>query len=261
MIASTWPSALPAAETVLASEPGVDQRDFSAEAAARHADRFDALRDPELRRHFLDQLESRKWQNLTPTRDADVGVPTPASGNPSELPPEIRQLQKSLGGSQVDRFPSLRSDGFGSPSSPSRNDRSSRGSQREVIRALRDAATQLDATANRLEQLDLYRQADGLRHQAQQLRIDARGFGGDPQTTPTPSTPTPTSWEQGPMPSSPSLTPQPMLLPDAVPQPSLDSIPIPTPTADPRIPDDQPKPQPLNDAPTSSPIAEPELED
>ncbi|BBO32181.1 hypothetical protein [Lacipirellula parvula] len=255
LLASAWPSALPAAET--APQQGDDQRDFSAEAAARHADRFEALRDPELRRHYLDQAESRRWSDLERRTRVESKL-TPGSG---ELPPEIRQLQKSLGGPQVDQFPALRSDGFGAPSSPSRNDRSPRGSQRDVIRALRDAATQLDATANRLEQLDLYRQADGLRHQAQQLRIDARGFGGDPQTTPTPSTPTPSSWEQWPTSPAPAPVPQPVLLPDAVPQPTLNTIPTPAPTADPRIPDDQPKPQPLNDSPASSPIAEPELED
>ena len=257
LIASACPAVLMAAET--APEPGVDQRDFSAEAAARHADRFEALRDPELRRHYIDQLESRRWSDLE-RRTRVNSKHTPGDGNSLELPPEIRQLQKSLGGPQVDQFPSLRPGGFGAPSSPARNDRNSQASQRDVIRALRDAATQLDATANRLEQLDLYRQADGLRHQAQQLRIDARGFGGDPQTTPTP---TPTSWEQWPTPSAPSVTPQPMLLPDATPQPALNSIPTPSPTpeGDPRILDDQPKPQPLNDSPTNQPTAVPQLED
>ncbi|WP_428304908.1 hypothetical protein [Lacipirellula sp.] len=255
MIASTWGSVLLADETP--AGPAADQRDFSAEAAARHADRFEALRDPELRRHYLDQLESRRWSDLE-SRTPGESQLTPGGG---ELPPEIRQIQKALGGPQVDQFPSLRSDAFNAPSSPPRNDRSSRVSQREVIRALRDAATQLDATANRLEQLDLYRQADGLRHQAQQLRIDARSFGGDPQTTPTPSAPTPASWEQWPAPSAPALAPQPMLLPDAIPQPTLDAIPTPAPTPEPKTPNDPPKPQPLNDAPTNSPIAEPQLED
>lgn len=253
LIASACPAILMAAETALA--PGVDQRDFSAEAAARHADRFEALRDPELRRHYLDQLESRRWSDLERRTQGEPKL-TPGSNLPAvDLPPEIRQLQKSLGGSQVDQFPSLRPGGFGAPSSPARNDRSPRSSKRDVIRALRDAATQLDATANRLEQLDLYRQADGLRHQAQQLRIDARGFGGDPQTTPTASVFPSAAWGQEP---TPTLTPQQpsyerSVLPDITPQPSLDSVPTPSPAADPHNPDDQPKPQPLNDSPTPAP--------
>jgi hypothetical protein len=241
--------------------PPENQRDFSSEAeAARHSDRFEALRDPEMRRHYLDQVESRKWQNYHPPESIDAQfVPAPRGGNSLELPAEIRQLQKALGGSQVDQFPSLRSDGFSPLSQPGRESRQPRSSERDVIRALRDAATQLDATANRLEQLDLYRQADGLRHQAQQLRIDARGLSGDPQTTPTPSVPLPTSWSEGPV---PTLQPQPMhsdpsILPEVTPLPTLDATPIPTPTpaADPQIPDNQPKPQPLNDAPTSPPKA------
>lgn len=242
-----------------------EQRDFSAEAeAARHSDRSKALRDSELRRRHFDQQESREWQNFGTSSPASATIILAPGGRDAlELPPEIRQLQKSLGGSQVDRFPTLRGDGLGAPSPPSRNQGHARSSQQDAISALRAAATQLDATANRLEQLDLYRQADGLRHQAQQLRIDARGFGGDPQTTPTPSTPTPTSWEQWPASPGPAPAPQPTLLPDAIPQPSLDPVPVlaPSPAADPRILSDPPKPQPLNDAPASTPSAEPKLTD
>lgn len=42
------------------------------------------------------------------------------------------------------------------------------------VAALRSTAAQLDASANQLEELDLYRQADALRDLAQQMRVDAR---------------------------------------------------------------------------------------
>ena len=42
------------------------------------------------------------------------------------------------------------------------------------VRLLRDTAWKLDGLANRFEYAGLYRQADGLRRQAQAMRIDAR---------------------------------------------------------------------------------------
>jgi hypothetical protein len=61
----------------------------------------------------------------------------------------------------------------------------------------------------------------------------------------------------------PAPTPQPVLLPDIAPEPTLSTIPTPSPTpeGDPRILDNRPKPQPLNDSPASPPTAEPELND
>jgi hypothetical protein len=58
-----------------------------------------------------------------------------------------------------------------------------------AVQVLRDAAAQLDVAANKLEQLDLYGQADALRAQAQRLRLDARGMNGglQPTAAPTPA--------------------------------------------------------------------------
>jgi hypothetical protein len=46
---------------------------------------------------------------------------------------------------------------------------------RSQIAALRGTAAQLETTANRLEEIELYEQADALRELAQRLRRDARG--------------------------------------------------------------------------------------
>ena len=101
---------------------------------------------------------------MDPTTDnaAHTGDPATARASLEALRAEIRRLQDSLGGPQVDRFPSLQAQGFGVPvaSGRSRDGRSS--APREAIRALRDAAAQLDVTANRLEQLELFGQADDL---------------------------------------------------------------------------------------------------
>jgi hypothetical protein len=77
----------------------------------------------------------------------------------------------------------------------------------------------LDVAANKLEQFDLYRQADGLRAQAQRLRMDARGMSRGSQATVTP-TPQPTL-DQAPM-----LQPRPIW---PTPQPQLPARPDPQP--------------------------------
>jgi hypothetical protein len=51
----------------------------------------------------------------------------------------------------------------------------------------------LDETAHRLEEMELYEQADSLREVAQKLRVDARSMATPAGTiAPTPAQPTPT---------------------------------------------------------------------
>lgn len=110
---------------------------------------------------------------------------------------ELRRIQRDLGGSAVEAFPSLREERGhvirmrGAASGPA-------GPSREAVEALREAASQLDTTANRLERLELYAQADALRAQAQRLRLDARGrIPGAATPTPSPVLP----WGEGVQPS------------------------------------------------------------
>ena len=172
-----------------ATEPEAGRRDFSAEAeAAHHADRLEALRDPELRRHYLDQMESRQRLELEQLWKAQL-EPGNALQRPRKLPPEIRQLQEAMGGSQVEQFPSLRTEPAANELLRPRGRRSAVAPP-EAIRALRDGATKLDEIANRLEQLELYPQADAIREQAQRLRLDAQpdevGDAGRADATPDP---------------------------------------------------------------------------
>jgi hypothetical protein len=118
-----------------------------------------------------------------PTRDAEA------------LAPEIKQIQRALGGPVVDRFSTLRANDAKPLSSTAVKQSSTE--QRQAVEALRDAATQLDASANKLERLELYRQADALRQQARQLRLDARSMvGPEKQPTPQPML-RPTEWGGG----------------------------------------------------------------
>lgn len=183
-------------------------------------------------------------------------------GEREALRAEIQRLQDSMGGPQVDRFQSLRAQGgFGAPAPVrSRDGRSS--IPREAIRALREAAAQLDVTANRLEQLELFTQADGLRQQAQQLRVDARGMSGvHPAPVPAPSTgPRPAAWGE-PQYDLQQLWRDNAPVPREAPTPGRD-FPEPRlePEPQPEIPSDPPKPQPLLDSPEATPQPDVEVE-
>lgn len=212
-----------------ATEPEAGRRDFSAEAeAAHHADRLEALRDPELRRHYLDQMESRQRLELEQLWKAQL-EPGNALQRPRKLPPEIRQLQEAMGGSQVEQFPSLRTEPAANELLRPRGRRSAVAPP-EAIRALRDGAAKLDEIANRLEQLELYPQADAIREQAQRLRLDARS----PMRSATPAEPTPRP------------TPAQWFVPGPASPPALEPVP------QPEIPSDPPKPQPLLDSPEAT---------
>jgi hypothetical protein len=123
---------------------------------------------------------------------------------PAPVAEELRRIQRDMGGPVVDQFPSLKEE-------PTRtNDARSKIDvpMRHMVESLRTAATQLDDIANRLERLELYRQADSLREQAQRLRLDARRLAGGGSEAP--------QWGEGVQPSGtapfapPALEPRPM---------------------------------------------------
>jgi hypothetical protein len=235
----------------LAAENEVQQRDFSEEATgSNRRDRFERLRDPELRRHYLDQLQSRQRLDLELQWSGNADL-EPGAGDqlPQNLPPEIRRLQEAMGGPQVNQFPALRDPSvsrdhqrpttFGAPALPA-----------AAVRTLRQGAAQLDEIANRLEQLELYPQADAIREQAQRLRLDARAASGPggPASVPRP---TPAQWFDASPATPPIVNSDP---PQPAPQPSLE----PTPQPDSRY--DAPQPQPLLDSPEATPKPDVEVE-
>jgi len=131
---------------------------------------------------------------------------------PSDLlPPEIQGVQQALGGSLVDQVPRFRPEN--EISSTPITSAGARGERhrRELVEALRDAAWQLETAANRLERLELYRQADALREQAQRLRLDARGMIHPSELGDGAVQRPPQAWVQ----PEASRTPQPELAPSA----------------------------------------------
>lgn len=188
-------------------------------------------------------------------------------GEREALRAEIQRLQDSLGGPQVDRFPSLRAQSFGVPAAPGRFREGRSLIPRDAIRALRDAAAELDVTANRLEQLELFMQADSLRQQAQRLRLDARQMSSPVAPAEPSQQPTPAQWfdpAPGPLPdwnrSMPQLRPSPDPRRAPVAPPGDDSPPALEPVPQPEIPSDPPNPQPLLDSPESTPQPDVEVE-
>ena len=136
---------------------------------------------------------------------------------PAEMAPELRRIQRELGGSVVEGFGEMGADvgdGVQAAKPPAAADlrraaggRSER-EQRAAVEALREASEQLDMSANRLERFDLYEQADGLRAQAQRLRLEARRLsGGERQESRVePAFPRP-QLESVPLPSQPQSVP------------------------------------------------------
>jgi hypothetical protein len=200
-------------------------------------------------------LARRQWHTalcicLFVMPSAASADPTPASPGaapleaiPGPVAEELRRIQRDLGGSAVETFPSLREDRgrplrlrgvVSGPAAPSP----------QAVDALREAAAQLDTTANRLERLELYRQADALREQAHRLRLDARGMMGA-AAAPTPVLP----WGETVRPSGGSPVGPRVLEPQSLePQPleprAIEPIPL-----QPENPQN-PLPQPLEPAPS-----------
>ena len=266
-----WIVVLQSNDRLAAAEIEADERDFSAEAEAAHGSgAMEAVRDPELRRHYLDQYDHRRLQQW-PSNERSQAESEPKAieqqKQQSELPREIQQLQHALGGPQVDQFPSLREQGFGVPTAPTRSREGRSTIPRDAIRALREAAAQLDVTANRLEQLELFAQADGLRQQAQHLRLDARRMSGPVAPMEPSLQPMPAQWldpdpRRGPdwNSSMPQLRPSPDPRRARLAPPDSDSPPALEPVPQPEIPSDPPKPQPLLDSPEATPQPDVEVE-
>jgi hypothetical protein len=141
--------------------------------------------------------------------------PAPTA-EPPRLSPDLERIQQSLGGSVVDRFSTLRA-GAEKPRT-ALEEKLAEARKHEAIKALRQAAVELDGAANRLEGLELYQQADSLRDQAQQLRLDARRMSGsnprDGASALRPSAP----WTS-PQPAAPASPPTPA--PTLAPAPDL----------------------------------------
>src|SRR5262245_26170120 len=84
-------------ERLVAAEVEADARDFSAEAEAAHGSGpMEAIRDPELRRHYLDQYDHRRLQQWPPDERIKAEIDPKAAEQLKqliELPREIQQLQ------------------------------------------------------------------------------------------------------------------------------------------------------------------------
>lgn len=132
---------------------------------------FDHPLTPEEGRYLLDRADEKRWQ-IHP-QEKPSAQPVQLQMHPETLSPELKQIQRALGGSVVDQVvpPQGPSETVtvSTPAAPESR-------VQEKIDALRDAAWQLDAAAHQLELLDLFRQADALREQARQLRLDARSM-------------------------------------------------------------------------------------
>ncbi len=127
---------------------------------------------------FVDETPG---ENNRPAAVASDLEPVPAE----EIAREVLRLQQQMGGSVVEnrtelqgwdhapRTPDLQ-EAPPWPTRPSRNDSIEANRPIHKVIELREAAWQLDTTAHRLENLDLYEQADALRDVASRLRRDAR---------------------------------------------------------------------------------------
>jgi hypothetical protein len=186
----------------------------------------------------------------TPT---DRGV-APLEAISGPVAEELRQIQRSLGGSAVDQFPSLKDSGSRSGSAPVATSPIAGLHQRHIVEALRMAATQLDDIANRLERMELYARADALREEAQRLRLDARGMVGAATPTQAPVR----QWDGGVRPSGgdPRLAPQPQMPEPQMPEPrALEPQPL-----EPRPLEPGPQPlEPVPQTPESERDATPQL--
>jgi hypothetical protein len=173
-----------------------------------------------------------------PVLAAEPAIASDDVAEATDLPPAIRAIQDSLGGPLADHFEAIQQGEL--PGTPwwkrFRQSRLALVAPASVetsvvdprlrVSALRDAAAHLDDSANRLESLDLYHQADALREVAQRLRVDARRMAGEPGQEgigPIPAWGTPVPAYGGTqMPSDPPrpsgiIAPAPLLMPSPTP--------------------------------------------
>jgi hypothetical protein len=161
-------------------------------------DQFDSLR-PE-------SVAPAWWKQFRGSLDAQGGIARPAPAGSFGTPTwgaTWSGTTESLDGNKI--FPAAANAPVSPVDAPAPQAPFAPASAR-VITALREVAARLDGAANRLEGLELYGQADSLREEARELRVDARrrsASGGAVIPTPAyPSiTPVPT------LPSAPRYVP------------------------------------------------------
>lgn len=136
----------------------------------------------------MDAATSRSRAKETPQQDPLENAEVISDLSAEELAREILMLQKQMGGSIVPTSPNAmptpeplgkalitdKTASQGWPDQPPLYRAAPVARQLPKVEALRDAAFGLDNTAHRLEELDLYEQADALRNVATRLRHDAR---------------------------------------------------------------------------------------
>jgi hypothetical protein len=168
-------------------------------------------------RMLLDVEEGRRFRKV---------FDEPSSGAPpGKLPPHLRAVQRSLGGSLLEQFdalqpaaktpwwkqfrstleapsvappagvaPAVKNEPYGrwprwsvdSAEPLVPATAESPAGTSETVAALRATAADLDAAANRLEHLELYQQSDALRELAQRMRVDARQLTTNVETAAQP---------------------------------------------------------------------------
>jgi hypothetical protein len=148
-----------------------------------------------------------------------VAAQSPGAPAP-EVAPEIKGIQQSLGGPIVERFATLRDTGNQSHSPA--EEKAAAVRQQQAVEALRQAAMELDSAANRLERLELYRQADALREQAQRLRLDARDMSGKKHAESRAAALRPSDWNDT-RPAAPMIVPTPAPTQSTSPEPGPDN--------------------------------------
>jgi len=113
--------------------------------------------------HELLEIQRHLGGSIVSDRRALRGIPSSLSVEQAEatdFPDAVGQFRSDFSGSQA----TLKS---ANPSA-------------RTVKSLRDAAWQLDLSAEKLERSELYKQADALRNLAQQFRLDARAIFAQP---------------------------------------------------------------------------------
>lgn len=112
--------------------------------------------------HELLEIQRHLGGSIVSDRRALRGIPSSSieQAEATDFPDAVGQLRSGFPGSQA----TLKS---ANPSA-------------RTVKSLRNAAWQLDLSAEKLERSELYKQADALRNLAQQFRLDARAIFAQP---------------------------------------------------------------------------------
>lgn len=130
-------------------------------------------------------------QQVEPQKVAALATDSPVTPTTAEVAREVVRLQEEMGGSIAA--------GIGTAAEPNRPAPAPRrlpyvpvanpfsttyeGMRPSPVQILREIAWQLEESANRLEVVDLYDQADALRSTAHNLRLDARKLKAESTAT------------------------------------------------------------------------------